>query len=37
MIVGFETEPSRGGVRMGKGGEDKARYVQNPRRSAEDH
>lgn len=37
MIVGFETGPSRGGVRMGKGGEEKMRYVQNPTRSAGDH
>ena len=38
MIVGFETELSEGGVRMGKGGEEKKkRHVQNPTKSAENH
>ena len=37
MVFGFEAGPSGGGVTMGKAGEEKKRYVQNPTRFAEDH
>lgn len=37
MAVGFQIGPSRGGVRIRKGGEEEKMYVQNTIKSAEDH